>query len=314
MKRYFPFLRGKQNELMALRELAHAIAEHGSIIPIIEPVNGNQTTRISLDRYVEVSMPFLFVSNPAFGDFANDPEPLFTGLTSEVLMEYDNWTPALQVNVNSTAAAITAFRQRYAHFEAAVIYNGLPANAAAVAQLTDEHLAHHVFIEGTVGAAYINAIDPARRVMIADRFHRQPRNADYPATEFFSDANTVVDNPSRLDFGDYSIVGNHFAESGGPAYAVAVHHIHFEGDAPGPLHINHYLSDHQDAAVNTSGKVVEAVHNLVAEVDDLHPHDTAACDEYRDIDHEQTSRGLGYLKRLAIQHHLEIMLNGGIVL
>jgi hypothetical protein len=138
---------------MALRELAHEIAEHGSIIPIIEPVNGNQTTRISLDRYIEVSMPFLFVSNPSYGDFANNPEPLFTGLTSEVLMEYDNWTPALQVNVNSTAAGIAAFLQRYEHFEVAIIYNGLPANAAAATQLDHGHVAHHVFIEGAVGAA-----------------------------------------------------------------------------------------------------------------------------------------------------------------
>jgi len=64
MKRYFPFLRGKQHELMALRELAGQIAEEGSVIPIIEPVNGNATTRISLDRYVEVSMPFIFICNP----------------------------------------------------------------------------------------------------------------------------------------------------------------------------------------------------------------------------------------------------------
>ena len=314
MKRYFPFLRGKQNELMALRELAHEIAEHGSIIPIIEPVNRNATTRISLDRYIEVSMPFLFVSNPVYGDFANNSELLFTDLTSEALLEYDNWTPALQVNVNSTTASITAFLQRYQQSEVAIIYNGLPANGAAVAQLANEHVVHHVFIEGAVGAAYVNSIDAGRRVMIADRFHRQPRNADYPATEFFSDTNTVAGNPNRLDFGDYSIVGNHFADTGGPAYAVAVHHIHFEGGVAGPLHINHFISDHVDAAVNTSGKAVEAVHNLVTEIDNFHPHDTAACDEYREIDHEQTSRGLGYLKRLAIQHHLEVMLNGGIVL
>ena len=299
---------------MALRELAGQIAEHRFIIPIIEPVKQNATTRISLDRYIEVSMPFLFVCNPSYGDFANNPELLFTDLTNEALMEYDNWTPALQVNVNSTAATINAFLQRYEQFEVAIIYNGLPANAAAVALLPNERTVNHVFVDGAVGAAYVNGINPELRVMIADRFHRQARNADYPDTEFFSDANTVAGNPNRLDFGDYSIVGNHFAETGGPAYAVAVHHIRFEGNAPGPLHINHFISDHVDAAVNTSGKIIEAVHNLVEEIDNFQPHDTAACDEYREMDEEQTSRGLGYLKRLAIQHHLEVMLNGGIVL
>jgi hypothetical protein len=277
-------------------------------------VNRNATTRISLDRYIEVSMPFLFICNPSYGDFANNSELLFTELTNEALVEYDNWIPALQVNVTSTAAVIAAFLTRYEQFEVAIIYNGLPADAAAVAQLANERIVHHVFIEGVVGAVYVTGVNAAIRVMISDRFHRQPRNADYPATEFFSDANTLAGNPNRIDFGDYSIVGNYYAETGGPAYAVAVHHIRFQGDVPGPLHINHFISDHVDAAVNTSGKVVEAVHNLVAEIDDFHPNNTAACDEYREIDQEQTSRGLGYLKRLAIQHHLEVMLNGGIVL
>ena len=35
---YFPYLRGKQFELIAIRELAEMLAASGKIIPIIEPV------------------------------------------------------------------------------------------------------------------------------------------------------------------------------------------------------------------------------------------------------------------------------------
>jgi hypothetical protein len=311
MRKYFPFLRGKQNELMALRELAEQIAEHRRVIPIIEPVNRNSTTRISLDRYIEVSMPFLFVCNPSYGEFTNDSDALFNELTNEALMEYDNWTPALQVDANSQVGSITHFLQRYGDFEVAIIYNGLPTSGQAAALLADDRIAHHVFIEGRVGTAYINGIPLGKRVMISDRFHRQPRNADYPEHEFFTDMNTVAGNPNRVDFGDYSIVGDHFMETGGPAYAVVAHHIHYQGHNPGALEISHFISDHTDAAVNTSGKFVEAVHNLVGALDDLRPNNTQACEEYREIDEDQNSRGLGYLKRLAIQHHVEIMLGGG---
>ena len=43
MKTYVPFLRGKQNEMMALRELAANIAESRNVLPLIEPVKGNAT-------------------------------------------------------------------------------------------------------------------------------------------------------------------------------------------------------------------------------------------------------------------------------
>ncbi len=303
-----------RTELMALRDLAANIAEHGQVIPIIEPVNDNATTRISLDRYVEVAMPFFFVCNPYHGAFANNTEQLFADITNETLMEYDNWTPALQVNVNSAPSAITPFLQRYSEWEVAVIYSGLPTNTQAVALLSSNSIAHHVFLEGHVGAAYINGIPIAQRVMVSDRFHRRVRNADYPEHEFFTDMNASAGNPQRLDFGDYSIVGDHFAETGGPAYAVTAHHIHYQGGSnPGPLEISHFISDHTETATNPSGKVIEAVHHLVEALDDLHPNNTEACDEYREMDHEQVSRGLGYLKRLAIKHHLEVMLSGGIL-
>src|SRR5579859_5767238 len=222
MKRYFPFLRGKQNEMMAVRELAERIAEQGNVIPIIEPVKDNPTTRISLDRYIEVSMPFLFICNPAYGEFASRPDELFAELIEEVLIEYDNWTPTLQVERGSTRSEISGFLDRYEDWgedgEVAVIYNGLPASAPARALLNDGRILHHVFLDRRVGAEYVNGIPEARRVIISDPFNRQARNADYPDRELFTDMNTVAGNPRRLDFGDFSIVGDHYADTGGPAY------------------------------------------------------------------------------------------------
>jgi len=99
-----------------------------------------------------------------------------------------------------------------------------------------------------------------------------------------------------------------------PAYAVTVHHIHYhEGDS-GPLDISHFISDRTDSTADTAGKSIEAITHLVEALDDLLPNDTEACGEYREIAQTEEYHGLGYLKRLAIKHHLEVMLDGGIAL
>jgi hypothetical protein len=313
MNRYFPFLRGKQHELIALRELAAEIADHDGIIPIIEPVNQNDTTRISLDRYFQVSMPFLFVCNPVHGEFRRRGERLFNELINEDLMERDNWIPALQLFNDTARTTVQHFLERYEGREVGVIYQSFPTSQRTLGSLSNERIVHHVFIGNSAATNYINGIPMERRVMVSDRFHRQPRNADYPAREFFTDMNTPEGNPERLDFGDFSIVGDYYRDDGGPAYAVVVHHIHYQGTAPGPLDISHFISDRTESTVDTAGKAIEAVTNLVNALDGLRPNDTRACAEYREMAESETWHGLGYLKRLAIMHHLEVMIGGGIL-
>jgi hypothetical protein len=149
--------------------------------------------------------------------------------------------------------------------------------------------------------------------MVFDRFQRQERNADYPERELFTDWNTVGGNPNRLDFGDFSIVGNYYTDEGGPAYAVALHHIHFQNES-GPLDISHFISDRVDTTADTPGKTIEALTKLVDALSGLLPNDTEACAEYTEMAESGISRGLGYMKKLAIKHHLEVMLGNGIQL
>jgi len=313
MKTYFPFLRGKMNELMALRNLGASISERGNVIPVIEPVKGNPTTRISLDQYIEDSMPFVFICNPFNGEFENQSERLFTPLISETLLEYDNWTPALQVQRDSARNDVSSFLERYREYEVAFVYWGLPEDSQVRGLLSNEQIRWHIFIGNRVETDYVGGIDLRRRVMIADRFNRQPRNADYPEIELFSDMNTVAGNPTRVSFGDFSMVGDYYADTGGPAYAVALHHIHLR-TGTGPLYISHFISDRTETTADRAGKTLEAVDKLVAALDQLMPNNTQACREYRQIAADRMDRGLGYMKRLAIAHHLEVMLDGGIQL
>lgn len=65
---YYPFLRGKQYELIMLREMAAEISKSG-IVPIIEPVKKNfSSLRKTLDKLVENNCRFIIVSNPSVGE------------------------------------------------------------------------------------------------------------------------------------------------------------------------------------------------------------------------------------------------------
>ena len=309
---YFPFLRGKQNELLAVRELASSITRNGRVIPIIEPVNANSSTRLSLDRFIEESMPFLFICNPIHGRFNADHVGLRSSLIGQVLIDYDNWTPSLYVRDQTSVQELELFIETYSdEHHLALIYYGRPQRNAVRRMIEECSFRWHVFIDKRVEREYIQSVSTHHRVQIYDPFVRRSRNADYPEREFFTDCNTVSGNPNRLDFGDFSIVGDHYTETGGPAYAVALHHVHYAENSR-TLHLSHFISDRIHTPVDTPGKIIEAVKHLVESFDIFKPNDTQACQEYCLMNQSEQSRGLGYMKRLAIKHHLEIMLRDGL--
>ena len=309
---YFPFLRGKQNELLAIRDLASSIAKHGRVIPIIEPVNANSTTRISIDRFIEESMPFLFICNPIHGQFNDNASGLSTDPINQALIDYDNWTPSLYVDEQTAVQELEGFIGAYGDDSPlALVYYGRPQRITVREMIEENDFRWHVFMDGRVQRDYIKSVPDGSRVFVSDRFVRKPRNADYPEREFFTDLNTVAGNPDRSHFGDFSIVGDRYTETGGPAYAVALHHVHYAKESR-TLDISHFISDRIHTSVDTPGKIIEALSHLVESLDTLQPNDTQACLEYCAMNEREQSSGLGYMKRLAIKHHLEIMLGGGL--
>jgi len=301
---------------MALRDFAERIADNGHVIPIIEPVRNNPNTRISLDRFTQAAMPFLLICNPRHGDFNTSAgyKRLYDEVIEEQLSEYDNWVPSLQVYAESSNTAVGSFLEQYPERDVAVIYQGFPTSQKTINALADGQIVHHVFVGNATPAENIKKIDEQRRVIVVDRFRDQPRNADFPPREFFTDMNTREGNRLGLDFGDFSIVGDQYSEGGGAAMAVAIHHVHYREGESGSLDISHFISDRTETTADPAGKTIEAATHLVEALDELMPNDTDACTEYRLMVETGEWNGLGYLKRLAIKHYLELMLEGGIQL
>lgn len=69
---YFPYLRGRQFELLALRELTLKKLLSSKVIPVVEPVKLSPTLLKTMEVFVENKKELGIIWNPAVGTFESD--------------------------------------------------------------------------------------------------------------------------------------------------------------------------------------------------------------------------------------------------
>ena len=69
---YFPYLRGRQYELIALRELIDNERLSKHVIPIIEPVKVSPTILSTINAFNDNSKEIIIIRTPAVGTFIVD--------------------------------------------------------------------------------------------------------------------------------------------------------------------------------------------------------------------------------------------------
>ena len=71
---YFPILRGRQFELLALRECVKENVLSNQIIPIVEPVKVSSTYIKTIDSFIEAKKPIAVIRNPQVGSWSKELE------------------------------------------------------------------------------------------------------------------------------------------------------------------------------------------------------------------------------------------------
>ena len=66
---YYPYLRGRQNELLCIRELLERGKLSEKIVPVIEPVRFNATFFSTLSKFIELQREIVLLHNPKVGSF-----------------------------------------------------------------------------------------------------------------------------------------------------------------------------------------------------------------------------------------------------
>lgn len=310
---YFPYMRGKQFELKALRELAELIAEDGKVIPIIEPVKKNiSPLKTAINEFKKENMPFVLICNPTVGELRENADVLNEQIISEVITGGDNCCLGYIITSKTETDDIKAFIESNSDFRICIIHSVNYSDRSNLQALmgSGSVVKYNVFIEEHTSHGYRKSFKDtgAESVIIRDGFQQQLSNKDYPDNEYFSDLHLVC-KPDNVGFGDFLIVGKEYSETGGPAYAVVIHLTYLNDDTD--LWIRHFVSVRKESPVDPAGKFLEALEKLKSCLDggNCLIYRSKACDEFLFLRESGHFPGLGYVKKLSMMHHIELIID-----
>ena len=296
---YFPFLRGRQFELLALRELLENDLIEDNIIPIIEPVRLSSSLLKTVELFNKKNHQLVFVQNPSVGAYpvsmeGEKPNPLYENL--EIALDKDNVIKAYIFQDNNE-----------------IVVNDMQ-NSIAIIDSVDDISS---YLEACKKEKPLYTIIPDRRsikrnvkgekIILEDSFIKQKRNVDYKnnTDEFFSDWHREYIEEGYKGFSDYSIVGSEYSESGFAPIAVAIHIVYLSSDDD--LRVHHFVSEHNINNRDIAGKFGEAVSELKHWCIENKIQETRGLKAFYDYCDKGRFPGLGVVKKCSIMHHLELM-------
>jgi len=306
---YHPYFRGKQFELLAIRENVELLSR-SNFCPIIEPVNASLA---GLGKAIETlaahHVPYVLIANPkCASEVVATPEAFV-----QIVQKASGAEATAQIGIlmNETSDLEEFVRiSSLANRPVAILHDGFLDGKALAEAAGRANVSANIFIESKCSKLYRRHFPKTMRVLVRDGFRKRPKNSDYPPFEEFSDLHLLYREEEQMDgFGDYLIAGKEYSEGGGPAWAVAIHVTVIDPDAEDRMMIHHFVSDSNSTSTNPAGKFMEALKKLVKQVktDDSKILRTAAISEFLALHESDHFPGLGYVKKLSMAHHLETM-------
>lgn len=314
---YFPYLRGRQNELLCLRELLQTDRLHGTIIPVVEPVRCNSTFFTTLKRFIEADRDLIVIRNPKVGKFYSDYEEMKKKIEEETDADKKR-------KMQSTLAAYQSLLNDPHIIRAYLCDAGIVAqclegglNVEDIVLINTGNDTFDYYEENATRLAAIYTLIPkdedfkesvrGASVVLEDCYVKAKRNIDYIESpdESFSRNHLSYVKRGYKGFSDYSIVGNTYEESGFAPLAVAIHILYF--GRKNELRVHHFVSDSNENISDPARKFEEAMNKLLTWPDFSIIPKTRGLQMLREYYLEGRFPGLGVIKKCSIMHHLEMM-------
>lgn len=308
---YFPYLRGKQFELIALREISEIMAKKiESISPIIEPVKNSSTLKSTLLELRNKNINFNIIINPSVGDLKNSLGTVLD-VIQEQLIGFYNYQIAIIVNERTNVSEIlNILRERDLEFAGITLIHEAVTNVSAIIDFIDDfRFVNNVIYFQKTSRRYNREFDRNTWVGLEDFFITQLKNSDYLAVKDsqFSEEHLYYQKDGFKGFSDFLTIGDNYSESGFLPYAVAIHLSYADKD--NKIRIKHFVSDSNDDASDIGGKFAEALEKLVTWCEENNIPDTIAIIQFKELYRTGHFPGLGSIKKLSIMHHIELVLN-----
>lgn len=313
---YYPYFRGRQNELLCLRELLESGKLSNKIMPVIEPVRFNSTLFTTLEKFIEKDREIIIVTNPEVGKFNAE----YQEMLSKIEEADDDKKEKLQKTLDKYKNILND-----AHIKRAYIVNNNVLKKVLDGKIKPEN---SVFINRDKGnySVYeefgkeleaIRTFIPkdedfkdevfGEAVILEDVYNKARRNVDYidKPDDFFSKNHLIYGKRGYQGFSDYSIVGDEYEESGFAPLAIAIHIVYF--DDKNVLRIHHFVSDSNENISDPARKFEEAMKKIMNWDKLSSIKNTSGLNSLISYCRNGRFPGLGVIKKYSLMHHLELI-------
>lgn len=312
---YYPYLRAKQYELKALREFSAEHKEQNCITPILEPVKQQPNAlNLAIDEMLTNGLKFALILNPKDGDFKHPTVHFDTWTQNNKLMENKgSWIPAFLYS-KYNAQEILAIIDEYKLEHAMIIFRTCMDidDESAWEIINNQSIEYIVNSFGsTVSRRLRSKLKETGRQIIRldDCFKSRVRNADYALEEdeLFSEEPFFYAEEGHLDgYSDYTTLPSEYIEGGMLPYALVIHLSYRKNEEQ--LYVHHFVSDNNETNSDIRGKFREAARK-VAPFYENKTKTEAVKEIIKKANDSEGYPGLGYLKKLSIKNHLELILS-----
>lgn len=295
---YYPYLRGRMYDLMALKELCESGQLSKKIVPIIEPVRDSKELQQTVKAFIKAKQPFSVIANPQVSIYGlNDtklyPLPAVDNLSfyhPSAILAADFSSDFLKTALNQHSLLIVRNYELLKAYEKTQVLlhvdNVLIPDVARIHELVKD-----------------------KATLLADPLTFVRHVEDYAdlEDEFFEPAYWYRQVDNYQGFGDYSMVGHVYFDKGMPSRAIALHLIYVTEN--GSLRIHHFVSDSNERMSGQKDKFFEALNKLIAwSKENIHGlNDTPALQDLLAYAQQDKFPGLGTVKKLSLMHHFQLM-------
>lgn len=293
--KYYPYLRGRMYDLLAIKELCENKQLGPNIIPIIEPVRDSKELLNTVKTFLKFHQPFSIVANPQVSIYGLNDTKLYPlpDLTSvdfflpSAILAADFSTDFLKTDQKTLLIA--------KHYPLLKAYQ----NTKLLKKVDHILIPEEARLHNIAGQKAVSLNDPLTFVKHVEDY----KNLD---DEYFEPANWYRQIDNYHGFSDYSMVGSVYFDKGMPSRAIAIHIIYVTKN--GTLRIHHFVSDSNESMRGQKEKFFEALsklNNWSVNIKGL--NDTPALRQLLAYTNQDKFPGLGMVKKLSLMHHLQLI-------
>ena len=303
---YYPFLRGRQFELIALRELSLENQLQGFITAIIEPVKESMNSLDLANRiFYQNEQDNYLILNPSVGERRGDTDYYLEFMNG---LENCSFKPAFHYRGNKEY--IFEKIDQYQLADCLIIgTNEIPSEDQDFRNLIESPGVTGVVIDDPDRnrslKRYLQGIE-IDFIRLDDLFEAEPRNSNFLKIEShrFSEEHKYYRDDNYNGFADYTVLPSPFIEGGSTPRAVVIH-LTYKNEQD-QIWIRHFTSESNDSIADVQGKFGEAAGKAVeyCRANKLRNSSIEELENYFDEAHYP---GLGMVKKIAIKNHLIVV-------